>query len=317
MNTSQIFINAGKSWFEFSKSKTGQLDYIGRWEENKSFEQKFSAPDVTDWQQISSSTYFSPSRYIFLDESINNNPKVYVDPQIDISDAEVFAFLTHVGALISAVDAKDSLLAGELYLGKRDIFEKFSQVTQFIMKELSVEILFSLCFGKMNQEDPLSIPLVYNNAAEKLEFDPARESLEQALTRYFKQNTLTLTMQVVGTNYYNWNREPKILQNFAKKLEYENFADQAKKIRAAKHDFYGGLETVIQAEPYNPYDKNAITVCLETIEAKICGNCGIEKTGHIRAKGAKIIREAKQQKLNYLGKLFRLGNKDIVIQMTI
>ena len=30
----QILIKTTNDWFEFSKSKTGQLDYVGKWEKN-------------------------------------------------------------------------------------------------------------------------------------------------------------------------------------------------------------------------------------------------------------------------------------------
>lgn len=30
----QILIKTANDWFEFTKSKTGQLDYVGKWEKN-------------------------------------------------------------------------------------------------------------------------------------------------------------------------------------------------------------------------------------------------------------------------------------------
>jgi hypothetical protein len=30
----QILIKTANDWFEFSKSKTGQLDFVGKWEKN-------------------------------------------------------------------------------------------------------------------------------------------------------------------------------------------------------------------------------------------------------------------------------------------
>lgn len=147
MSKEQIFIKNGNNWFEFSKSKTGQLDYEGLWNNN-------ALPNVDGYQEIASSAYFSPSWYIFLQEAVNNNSKVYVSPETDVSDADEFAFLTHVGPLLAAV----------------------------------------------------------------------------------------------------------------------------------------------QAEPYNPVDKNAISVLLENIDSKITGNPGLEKAGYVRAMAAKVIREAKPSK---------------------
>ena len=39
--SSQILINCGSNWFEFTKSKTGQLDYIGK---NEKINQRFTHP---------------------------------------------------------------------------------------------------------------------------------------------------------------------------------------------------------------------------------------------------------------------------------
>ena len=91
----------------------------------------------------------------------------------------------------------------------------------------------------------------------------------------------------------------------------------AEKIRKAKHDFYESLETTVQAEPYNSHDKNSILVCIESPEAKIAGNPGLEKAGHIRALAAKIIREAKPKKMNYDGKLTSLAGDTIVVELSI
>ena len=91
----------------------------------------------------------------------------------------------------------------------------------------------------------------------------------------------------------------------------------AEKIRKAKHGFYESLEASVQAEPYNTHDKNSILVCIESPEAKITGNPGLEKAGHIRALAAKIIREAKPKKLNYDGKLASLAGDNIVVELSI
>lgn len=308
--SAQILINCGSNWFEFSKSKTGQLDFLGKWE-NKAF------PNVQGWQELTSSTYFSPSYYAYLQESLNNNPKIFIAPSVDVSDKDTFDFLVHVGPLLSAIESKDSLLAGELYLRKKRSFEKFSQLTAYIMDSLSVEILFSLCFGKMHEVFPEDIPLIFNNAKKKLNYNSAKETLEQAFIRYLKDNDVMLTLPLVGTQFYDWDFEPEVLEKLTDNLGYENILEKAEKIRNAKHDFYASLETSVQAEPYNSYDINSILVCFDNIESKIAGNPGLEKAGHIRALAAKIIREAKQEKMNYHGKLVRLSYSDIVVQMMV
>lgn len=306
----QILINCGNNWFEFSKSKTGQIDYEGLWNNN-------NLPKVDGYQAIDSSTYFSPSWYIYLPDELNCCPKIYVSPETDVSDADLFAFLTHIGPLLTAVEAKDSYLAGELYLRRRNTFEAFAPLTQYILEPLSVEILFSLVYGRMNNIDEDSVPLIFNSAKKKLEYNPAKETLEQAFVRYFKENTVTLTLPLVGTQFYSWDVEPDVLDKLTDNLGYENILDKAEKIRSAKHSLYENLECSVQAEPYNPHDKYAILVCLESLESKICGNPGLEKAGHIRASAAKIIREAKQEKMNYNGKLAKLSHNEIVVQMTV
>lgn len=88
MSEKQILINCGKKWFEFSKSRTGQLDYCGKVENPLRL-------NVENYQKFASSAYFSP--------------------ETDVSDKDTFDFLLHVGALLCAVEARDSLLAGELF----------------------------------------------------------------------------------------------------------------------------------------------------------------------------------------------------------
>lgn len=310
MSKAQILIKNGNNWFEFSKSKTGQLDYEGRWDNN-------SLPNVNGYQEIAASTYFSPSWYIFLQEAVNNNSKVYVSPETDVSDADKFAFLTHIGPLISAVEAKDSLLAGELYLRRKDVFEAFTPLTQYIMEPLCVEILFSLAYGCMNNIDAENLPLLFNIAKKKLEYDSAKETLDQAFMRYFKENKITLTLEAVGTAHHHWDPYSEILDNMADNLNPGDLLGVAEKIRNAKHQFFETLETAVQAEPYNPIDKNAISILLENIDSKITGNPGLEKAGFVRAMAAKVIREAKPEKLTYNGKLVRLSDHDIVVQVTI
>ena len=84
------------------------------------------------------------------------------------------------------------------------------------------------------------------------------------------------------------------------------------KSRTGQLDFAGRV-----AEPYNPHDQNASIVSIENPEAKICGNPGLEKAGHIRALAAKIIREAKPQKMAYGGKLCSLTCHTICVQVMV
>ena len=310
MSNAQILIKNGDSWFEFSKSKTGQLDYEGLWEYT-------DLPHVKGYQELASSTYFTPAWYIYLQDDLNNSSKVYFSPETDISDKNVFAFLTHVGPLLAAVEAKDSLLAGELYLRRKDIFEAFTPLTQYILEPLSVEILFSLVYGRMRNVDIEEIPLIFDVAKKKLGYDSAKESLDQSFMRYFKENTVTLTLETVGISHHSWDSYSEFLDNMADNLNPDDLIETAEKIRKAKHNFFASLETAVQAEPYNPVDKNAISVLIENIDSKITGNPGLEKAGYLRALAASVIRQAKNEKLSYNGKLVRLSDRDIVVQVTI
>ena len=306
----QILIKTASDWFEFSKSKTGQLDFVGKWE-------KDAQPNVEGAQKLASSTFYTPSYYIFVESKLNCNPVIYVVQDVDVSDKDLFDYLLHIGPLLAAVEAKNSLLAGELYIRRKGVFDKFSQLTQYILEPLSVEILFSLCYGRMQETDPEDIELVYEKAIEKLGYDSSRESIDQALIRYFKKNSAKITLPLVGTNFYYWDAEPYALEKLTDNLSCEDLPGMADKIRKAKHDFYENLETVVQAEPYNQYDKNSILVTIENPSAKISGNPGLEKAGHIRALAAKIIREAKPKKMNYGGKLASLSGDKIVVELEL
>ena len=308
----QILIKTTNDWFEFTKSKTGQLDYVGKWEKN-------DKPRVDDAQEFISSTYFSPAWYVFIQGELNCNPTVYVAPDVDVSDKDLFDYLVHIGPVLAAVEAKNSLLAGELFLRRREVFEKYAQLTQYILEPLCVEILFSLCYGKMNNLEPDDIPLIFENAKKKLEFDSSRENLDQALMRYIKKNSVTLSLPLVGTNFYHWDDdiEPEVLSKLTDNLSPEDLPAAVEKIRKAKHSFYESLKVSVQAEPYNRVDKNSILVCIENVEAKLFGNPGLEKAGHIRALAAQIIREAKPKKMSYDCKLSSLSYREIVVQFTV
>ena len=308
----QILIKTANDWFEFSKSKTGQLDFVGKWDKN-------DKPRVDDAQEFISSTFFSPAWYVFIQNELNCNPTVYVAPDIDVSDKDLFDYLVHIGPVLAAVEAKNSLLAGECFLRRREVFEKYAQLTQYILEPLCVEIMFSLCYGRMNNLDPDDIPLIFENAKKKLDFDSSRENLDQALMRYIKKNSVTLSLPLVGTNFYHWDDdiEPEALSKLTDNLSPEDLPAAAEKILKAKQSFYESLKVSVQAEPYNRVDKNSILVCIENVGAKLFGNPGLEKAGHIRALAAQIIREAKPKKMSFSCKLSSLSYREIVIQFTV
>ena len=81
---------------------------------------------------------------------------------------------------------------------------------------------------------PDSIPLVFNTAQKKMDLDQSRESLEQAFIRYFKETSCTVTLPLVGTQYYSWNAAPEVLDRLCDNLAVDDLLCHAEKIRRAK-----------------------------------------------------------------------------------
>ena len=81
MSEKQILINCGKKWFEFSKSRKGQLDYCGK---------------VENYQKLASSAYFSPGYYVFLQDGLNCTPRIYVSrkPMFRTRTLLIFFFMS-------------------------------------------------------------------------------------------------------------------------------------------------------------------------------------------------------------------------------
>lgn len=306
----QILIKTADDWFEFTTSKTGQLDFEGKWI-------KDAAPDVKDAQEIASSTYYTPSFYLFVNSKLNFNPVLYVAPDVDVSDTDVFDYLIHIGPVLAAVEAKDSLLAGELYLRRKNVFDRFSKLTSYIMEGLCVEIIFSCCFGRLVNVNTNDFGALFDSAQKKIEYNPASETFEQGLIRWFKMNKCTLTLPLVGTQFYSWDAYSNLLSKLTDNLSADTMMNDIEKIRKAKHDFYESLKVTVQAEPYNSHDKNSILVCIENPEEKIFGNPGLEKAGHIRAAAAEILRTAKKEKMSYKAELSQISAKDIVVKIEV
>lgn len=307
----QILINCGADWFEFSKSKTGQLDYVGKL-------QNVTKPDVKNYVEFTGSTFYSPADYLYLTSPMIFNTLIYVAPGVDVSDKDVFDYLLHIGPVLAAVEQKDSLLAGQLYFSRHYVFEKFAQLTQYVLNPLCVEILFSLCYGIMNNLDAEKIPVLFESAKKKLDFDPAKENLDQSLIRWFGKNKWTITLPLVGTGFFNWENgiDSEILDKLTDNLNPQNLLENAEQIRNAKHNLFQNLKISVQAEPYNRYDKNSILVCIEDIQAKLKGNPGLKSAGHLRAYAAKILRESNPSKMSYKAELNSLSYDTITVKVS-
>ena len=88
----QILIKTANDWFEFSKSKTGQLDYVGKWD-------KKDLPDVKDAQKLYSSSFFTPSYYVYVESALNCNPVIPVAIELVLA----FTLLTLVIVTVFSV----------------------------------------------------------------------------------------------------------------------------------------------------------------------------------------------------------------------
>lgn len=315
----QILIEGGENWFEFSKSKTGQLDYIGKWGCDDCDMPQSKRPDVDGYQVIASSTYFSPARFSYLSRGVAVNPKVYVAPDVDVSDKDTLSYLVHAGAMLCAVEDKDSMLCVELLLKRFNVFNKFSQMTQFILSPIAVEVLFTLVYARMESADPKGYPMIFETAKKVLNYDSSKETLEQAFIRYMKKNQMTLTLPLVGTEYAEWGQTVigDCMCVLNTKLDADDILNSSEKIRNAKRQVFENLEVALQAEPYNVHDRNSIVCSIEDVEAKLLTNPGLVKAGHIRATAAAIIRESKPEKISFKAKLQRVCYDGIVVKIEI
>lgn len=310
MGDKQILIKGGKNWFEFSKSRTGQLDYVGKVADGEDV-------NVADYQKIESSAYFSLSQYLYVQDELNYSPVLFVSSETDISDKDSYEFLLHIGALLCAVEAKNAFLAGMLYWRRRESFATCERLAQFIMRPLAAEILFGLVYGQLNAVSEEDVPLVFDEAKKSLDFNPAKETLEQAFVRYFKAEKRVLTLPVVGTNHHHWSPYAEVFEHLFQNITPHAFEAQVKNIYEAKRNSYANLSVAVQAEPYNPADKDAIAVMIENIDAKLAGNSIHEKAGYIRATAAHIIRAAKPETMAFSARLVQLSEREIVVEIEV
>lgn len=172
-------------------------------------------------------------------------------------------------------------------------------------------------FGRFSDITENDIPLILDAAKKKLSYNKESQTLEQAFIQYFKENSASLSLAVVGMSYHSWSPYSEILDGVFSNLQAEDFLFQAEKVRKAKHDFYSSIEIALQAEPYNHVDENAIAVMAEEIDSKIAGNPGLVKMCYIRATAAKVLKTAKSEKLSYKAKLFRIDSRDVVLKIEV
>lgn len=332
-----------KHW-DFVRSSSGQLDFA----EDEPSKSKSAAdasakkPDMV----LDASPFFSCGWYTWLPENVYSNITIEITGSTKIADADLFAYLTHIGALLCAVDARDALLAAEIFNRRSSIFMKYYPLTQMIIEPIAVEGLFSWVWGGFmddgvarlqcamkGQVGPKEVWDVveafytaaqdkfYPQAEEKL--NPAAETAEEMMIRYFKTHeNIKITLGLVGTNFNPWVSDN--LDYVTAKLRKQEMKDLIAGTELAKNArkrIFEQTAASIQAEPYNPHDSNAIAVYLDDIQAKASGRYGLQRAGYIRRTGASIIRFARPDKLKFESKLARIGNcsgdDSVVVQMII
>lgn len=307
---------AGAKQWGFVISATGQLDYTGRIEQNK------EVPS----NSIEGSTYFSAAWYTWLPEELRANITVHLELTITIPNADTFAYLTHIGAVLSAIEAKDTLLVAELISRRMSIFMKFAQLTMFIIEPIAAESLFALMFGRLGEpdnyfmqyyscggmfsadEDDATI-LFYEAAKKRLAPVPEKETPAEMFTRFFKTNThFELTIGIVGANFHDWSQDGLVYVDAITREEAgRDFVQNTSAVRTARDTLFLSLGVTVQAEPYNAHDSNAIAVCIDDIRAKLSGNGGKVHAGYIRATGAAILRKALPSCYSFNASLARIG----------
>ena len=70
---------------------------------------------------------------------------------------------------------------------------------------------------------------------------------------------------------------------------------------------FASLKAMVQAEPYNPHDHNAICVSIDDLESVLKGIPSKSKAGYLRATAAAILRKARPNLFSYGSELCRLG----------
>ena len=302
-------------YWGFSVSRTGQLDFDG----------KITAPkatELTKMQKIEPSGYFSPSWYTYLPETTQSKITVFAKNSTKLDDSDLFSYITHIGALLLAVEAKDTLLAAELFDRRNYVFMKFYPLTAYILEDIAPEMLFVWEFGRftdgsesfakgryLTSDDKSTSAGLFKIAEKKLRGEKAEESLDEMFVRYFKtQKKADFTIGIVGANYRNWNSGIDYLDNILANHIGDDLLNGTTKVRDTRQRIYDNLKASVQAEPYNNYDPNAIAVSLEDIESVVAGNPCMKKAGYIRATGAAILRKAFPSTMSFPATLARIGN---------
>lgn len=321
--------DSGKKAWGFTKSRTGQIDFAG----------SLSVQDLAEMKDasvLSASTYWTQSFYAWLPKELRADITVHLSEKDEVLKPELFAFLTHAGALLLAVEAGDGLLAAELLSRRFSVFQSFSELTEYIVRPVAAAALFAWVYGRFSDDSNFEnayrgIPvdedvstLLFRAVQDELDPHPDTETPEAMFVRYFKTHeAVPLTLGIVGAHYRNWAVNGlDYLDSLMEDYIAEDFIAHTTRVRDARDALFSGMATAVQAEPYNPADPNAIAVMFDDLEASVSGMGGKAKAGYLRATGAAIIRKAHPAKYSFPAKLARLGNSQdgrngVVVKITV
>ena len=123
------------SVFAFSRSETGILDYAGT--------ATPSADDLSQMQCVDGSAYFTPSWYTYLPNALHAEITVFIPADVQNLDANQYSFLLHIGAILLAVQERDSLLVAELLHRRSMVFANFIPILLHLLRPVAAEALFA------------------------------------------------------------------------------------------------------------------------------------------------------------------------------
>ena len=299
-------------FYAFSQSETGTLDFSG----------KVENPEISEYLEIEGSQYFSPTRYEYLPLELQADIRVLYRETVCMEDANLYAYLTHIGAILLAVEQNDGFLVADLLNRRAKVFSRFLPLTLYIVRPVAPLALFAWLHGRFSNsegfehmyhsglrypKDGDTAQILFAAAYKALSPDPGKESPEEMFVRYFR--TLghgDFTIGTVGANHHAWDPDTDLLQNTLNDAIGKDILEGTSLVRHRKAQFYASIKVSVQAEPYNPYDPNAIGVSIESVRGRLIGNGGKTKAGYIRATGAEILRKAFPKKYSYAAKLARM-----------
>ena len=303
--------------YAFTRSETGIMDYAGT--------ATPSADELSQMQCVEGSAYFTPSWYTYLPKELQAEITVFIPAAIKDLDANQYSFLLHVGALLLAVQERDSLLTAELLHRRSMVFASFTPILLHILKPVAAEALFAWVYGNFSGngnfkniyavDAPISTgetdtaAILFAAARDALEPVPHKESPEEMFIRYFGESTrhFEFTIGIVGATSHPWVDGVEKFGVLSDAAVSFHFGDDPAAAGKKHQEIFASLKAKVQAEPYNPHDHNAISVSIDDLEAVLKGIPSKSKAGYLRATGAAILRKARPNLFSYGASLWRIG----------